>query len=62
MEQAYIDVPDEFTGVVIEKLSQRKGELQNMGSISGGYTRLEFKIPSRGLIGYRGDFYDRHKR
>ena len=56
MEIAYIDVPDEFTGVVIEKLSQRKGELQNMGSISGGYTRLEFKIPSRGLIGYRGDF------
>ena len=56
MEQAYIDVPDEFTGVVIEKLSQRKGELQNMGSIIGGYTRLEFKIPSRGLIGYRGDF------
>ena len=56
MEQAYIDVPDEFTGVVIEKLSQRKGELQNMGSISGGYTRLEFRIPSRGLIGYRGDF------
>ena len=56
MEQAYIDVPDEFTGVVIEKLSQRKGELQNMGSISCGYTRLEFKIPSRGLIGYRGDF------
>ena len=56
MEQAYIDVPDEFTGVVIEKLSQRKGELQNMGSISGGYTRLEFKIPSRGLIGYGGDF------
>ena len=56
MEMAYVDVPDEFTGVVIEKLSQRKGELQNRGSISGGYTRLEFKIPSRGLIGYRGDF------
>ena len=56
MEMAYVDVPDEFTGVVIEKLSQRKGELQNMGSISGGSTRLEFKIPSRGLIGYRGDF------
>ena len=56
MEMAYVDVPDEVTGVVIEKLSQRKGELQNMGSISGGYTRLEFKIPSRGLIGYRGDF------
>ena len=56
MEQAYIDVPDEFTGVVIEKLSQRKGELRNMTSISGGYTRLEFHIPARGLIGYRGDF------
>ena len=56
MERAYIDVPDEFTGVVIDKLSQRKGELQNMGSISGGYTRLEFKIPARGLIGYRGEF------
>ncbi|MGN1266699.1 MAG: translational GTPase TypA [Dorea sp.] len=56
METAYIDVPDEFTGTVIEKLSQRKGELQNMGASNGGYTRLEFKIPSRGLIGYRGDF------
>lgn len=56
MEIAYIDVPDEFTGAVIEKLGQRKGELQNMHSISGGYTRLEFLIPSRGLIGYRGDF------
>ena len=56
MERAYVDVPDEFSGVVIEKLSQRKGELQNMGSISGGYTRLEFMIPSRGLIGYRGEF------
>ncbi|HBA49579.1 MAG TPA: translational GTPase TypA [Lachnospiraceae bacterium] len=57
MELAYIDVPNEFAGVVIEKLGQRKGELRNMGSISGGtYTRLEFSIPSRGLIGYRGDF------
>ncbi|MGN1377718.1 MAG: translational GTPase TypA [Dorea sp.] len=56
METAYIDVPDEFTGVVIDKLSQRKGELQAMGAANGGYTRLEFKIPSRGLIGYRGDF------
>ena len=55
-EIAYIDVPEEFTGTVIEKLSQRKGELQNMGTSNGGYTRLEFKIPSRGLIGYRGDF------
>ncbi len=56
MELAYVDVPDEFTGVVIDKLSQRKGALQNMGSISGGYTRLTFRIPSRGLIGYRNDF------
>lgn len=56
MEIAYIDVPDEFTGTVIDKLSQRKGELQNMGAVSGGYTRLEFSIPSRGLIGYRGEF------
>ena len=56
MELAYIDVPDEFTGVVIEKLGQRKGELRNMGTTGGGYTRLEFSIPSRGLIGYRGEF------
>lgn len=56
MEMAYVDVPDEFTGAVISKLQQRKGELLNMGSIAGGYTRLEFKIPSRGLIGYRGEF------
>ena len=56
MELCYIDVPDEFSGSVIEKLSQRKGELQNMGSVSGGYTRLTFSIPSRGLIGYRGEF------
>ena len=56
MENAIIDVPDEFTGVVIEKLSLRKGELTGMSKASGGYTRLEFSIPSRGLIGYRGDF------
>ena len=56
MEIAYVDVPDEFTGAVISKLQQRKGELLNMGSIAGGYTRIEFRIPSRGLIGYRGDF------
>ncbi len=56
MELAYIDVPEEFSGTVIEKLSQRKGELQNMGKASGGYARLEFTIPSRGLIGYRGEF------
>lgn len=56
MEIAYVDVPDEFTGSVIEKLSQRKGSLLNMGPIAGGYTRLEFNIPSRGLIGYRSEF------
>ncbi|MDE7268116.1 MAG: translational GTPase TypA [Lachnospiraceae bacterium] len=56
METAYIDVPEEFSGTIIEKLSQRKGELQNMGKASGGYARLEFSIPSRGLIGYRGEF------
>ncbi len=56
MEKAYIDVPDEFTGIIIEKLSQRKGELQTMFPTGSGYTRLEFSIPSRGLIGYRGEF------
>jgi GTP-binding protein len=56
MERAIIDVPEEFTGAVIDKLSQRKGELQGMSSASGGYSRLEFSIPSRGLIGYRGEF------
>ena len=56
MELAYIDVPEEFTGTVIEKLGQRKGELRNMNAGSGSYTRMEFSIPARGLIGYRGEF------
>lgn len=56
MELAYIDVPEEFSGAVIEKLAGRKGELRNMTQAVGGYTRLEFSIPSRGLIGYRGEF------
>ena len=56
MELAYVDVPDEFTGAVIQKLTSRKGELQGMSPTNGGYTRLEFCIPSRGLIGYRGEF------
>ena len=56
MELVYIDVPDEFSGNVIQKLSLRKGELQGMAPGNGGYTRLEFSIPSRGLIGYRGEF------
>jgi GTP-binding protein len=56
MEIAYIDVPDECTGTVIQKLTQRKGVLNGMSSLATGYTRLEFEIPSRGLIGYRGEF------
>ena len=56
MELAYIDVPEEFSGSVIEKLSNRKGELTSMSTASSGYTRLEFSIPARGLIGYRGEF------
>ena len=56
MELAYIDVPEEFTGAVIQKLTSRKGELQGMSPTNGGYPRLEFSIPARGLIGYRGEF------
>ncbi len=56
MEKAYVDVPEDFSGVVIEKLSFRKGELVGMSMSNGGYARLEFSIPSRGLIGYRDEF------
>ena len=56
MELAYIDVPEDFSGTVIQKLSERKGELLSMSMANGGYTRLEFSIPARGLIGYRGEF------
>lgn len=56
VETAYIDVPEEFTGTVIDRLSQRKGELQSMNISGGGSTRLIFQIPARGLIGYRGEF------
>ena len=56
MEIAYVDVPEEFTGAIIQKLTARKGELMGMTPIARGYTRLEFNIPSRGLIGYRGAF------
>ncbi len=56
MEIAYVDVPEEFTGAIIQKLTSRKGELMGMTPIARGYTRLEFNIPSRGLIGYRGEF------
>ncbi|WP_317856335.1 translational GTPase TypA [Chakrabartyella piscis] len=56
MEAVTIDVPEEFVGSVIEKLGSRKGEMQNMYPSKGGYTRLEFIIPARGLIGYRNEF------
>ncbi|MBQ9387967.1 MAG: translational GTPase TypA [Lachnospiraceae bacterium] len=56
IEHLFVDVPDEYTGVVIEKLSARKGELLNMRPSGTGYTRIEFSIPSRGLIGYRDEF------
>ncbi|WP_425446777.1 translational GTPase TypA [Dethiothermospora halolimnae] len=56
MEKVVIDVPEEFMGAVIEKLGKRKGEMVNMTQSNGGYTRLEFSIPARGLIGYRSEF------
>ncbi len=56
MEIAYIDVPEEFSGIVIQKLATRKGELQGMTQSGATTVRLEFSIPSRGLIGYRDEF------
>lgn len=56
MEVAYIDIPDDCSGTVIQKLSMRKGELNGMAPLNGGTTRLEFSIPSRGLIGYTNEF------
>jgi GTP-binding protein len=56
MEQAVIDVEDAFVGVVTEKLGKRKGVMTNMNTKGSGRTRLEFRIPSRGLIGYRSEF------
>lgn len=56
MELLMIDVPEEYMGVVMEKLGMRKAEMVNMHSASEGYMRLEFKIPARGLIGYRSEF------
>lgn len=55
-ERVMIDVPEEYVGSVIESLGQRKAELINMETQEGGHNRLEFMIPSRGLIGYRRDF------
>lgn len=56
IEYLTIDVPEEFMGPVMEKLGPRKGEMVNMTSAVNGYTRLEFKIPARGLIGFRNEF------
>ena len=56
MEDLVIDIPEEFMGVVMEKLGLRKAELLNMSTGNRGYTRLEFKIPARSLIGYTGEF------
>jgi GTP-binding protein len=56
MEAVTIDVPEDFTGVVIQKLGSRRGEMLQMAASKGGYTRLEFSIPARGLIGYRSEF------
>ncbi len=56
MEIAVVDVPEDFSGTVINMLTQRKGELQGMAPMSDGNIRLEFNIPSRGLIGFRSEF------
>ncbi len=55
IEHLVVDVPDEYTGAVMEKLGNRKAEMANMQPVSQGYTRLEFKIPARGLVGYRSE-------
>lgn len=56
MEKVTVDVSEQFVGAVIDKLSRRKAELQEMKENSAGYSRLVFKMPARGLIGYRGEF------
>src|SRR5579875_1610464 len=56
MEEVLVDVDEPFSGVVVEKLSRRKGEMQDMRPSGGGKVRLTFAIPSRGLIGYHGEF------
>ncbi len=56
MEEALIDVDEAYSGVVVEKMSRRKGELTDMRPSGGGKVRLSFRIPSRGLIGYHGEF------
>lgn len=56
IEQLIIDVPDEYQGIIIEKLARRKGELQAVENAGTNVIRLEFEIPTRGLIGYRNEF------
>ena len=56
IEMCYVDVPEEFSGTIIQRLSERKGELLGMSLTADGRSRLEFTIPSRGLIGFRGEF------
>lgn len=56
IEYLTIDVPEEYVGVVMEKLGTRRAEMVNMHSAINGYTRLEFRIPTRGLVGYRNEF------
>ncbi|MDR3075867.1 MAG: translational GTPase TypA [Synergistaceae bacterium] len=56
MEELVIDVPEEYQGVVIQKIALRKGELKNMENAGSGTLKMEFRIPTRGLIGYRGEF------
>ena len=55
-EQLIIDVPDEYQGIVFEKLAKRKGKVKNIENQARGLLRIEFEIPTRGLIGYRGEF------
>ncbi|HHW70480.1 MAG TPA: translational GTPase TypA [Clostridiales bacterium] len=56
MERVVIDIPERFSGIVIEKLGRRKGELIGMNSLKGGNVRLDFSVPARGLFGYRSEF------
>ncbi len=56
VEHVFVDIPEEFIGVVTEKLSKRKGRIQSMVNNGMGYSHLEFRIPSRGLIGFRSQF------
>ena len=62
IERLVADIPDNAVGAVMEKLGARKGELCGMNPMPGGRMKVEFLIPSRGLFGYRNEFFDRHKR